>query len=47
MVPELAALAEQNEAECFTHLSSEDRATLHRILQETVVRLGITAMPVE
>lgn len=47
MVPELAALAEQNEAECFAHLSSEDRATLKRILKEAVARLGITATPIE
>lgn len=47
LVPELAALAEQNEAECFAHLSSEDRATLKRILQEAVVQLGITATPIE
>jgi DNA-binding MarR family transcriptional regulator len=47
IVPELAALAEQNEAECFAHLSSEDRATLERILKEAVVQLGITATPIE
>ena len=47
LVPELAALAEQNEAECFAHLSGEDRATLERILKKAVVQLGITALPVE
>lgn len=47
LVPELAALAEQNEAECFAHLSSEDRATLKRILTEAVVQLGITSKPIE
>ncbi|WP_091682245.1 MarR family winged helix-turn-helix transcriptional regulator [Methylocapsa palsarum] len=47
MAPELAALAEQNEAECFGHFSSEDRATLRRILKEAVVHLGITAIPIE
>jgi DNA-binding MarR family transcriptional regulator len=47
IVPELAALAEQNEAECFAHLSSEDRATLKRILKEAVVQLGITTIPIE
>jgi DNA-binding MarR family transcriptional regulator len=47
LVPELAALAEENEAECFAHLSSEDRATLRRILKEVVVRLEITATPIE
>ena len=47
MVPELAALAEQNEAECFAHLSNEDRATLRRILKEAAVQLDITATPIE
>lgn len=46
LVPELAALADQNEAECFAHLSEEDRSTLLHILKETVSRLGLTAMPV-
>lgn len=46
LVPELAALAEQNEAECFAHLSDRDRDALHRILQEMVNRLGLTAVPV-
>jgi DNA-binding MarR family transcriptional regulator len=47
MVPELAALAEQNEAECFAYLGSKDRAALKRILQGAVKQLGITAIPVE
>ena len=47
MVPELAALAEQNEAKCFAHLSTKDRTTLRRILKEAVEQLGITATPIE
>jgi DNA-binding MarR family transcriptional regulator len=47
LVPTLAALADENEAECFAHLSSKDRNTLLRILQVTVGRLGLTAMPVD
>jgi hypothetical protein len=46
-VPELAALADLNEAECFDQLSEEDRATLRRILRDAVARLGVTATPVE
>lgn len=46
-VPELAALAEQNETECFAHLSDADRRTLTRILQQTVAQLGLTAMPID
>ena len=47
LVPELAALADQNERECFAHLSGEDRAKLQRILTEAVTRLGITAVAVD
>jgi MarR family transcriptional regulator, lower aerobic nicotinate degradation pathway regulator len=47
LVPELAALADENEAECFAHLSDKDRRTLLRILKETVIRLGLTAIPVD
>ncbi|AMJ60810.1 MarR family winged helix-turn-helix transcriptional regulator [Bosea sp. PAMC 26642] len=46
LVPELAALADRNEAECFAHLSDRDRDSLHRILKLTVTQLGLTAMPV-
>ncbi len=47
LVPKLAALADQNEAECFAHLSDKDRGALLRILKDTVNRLGLTAMPTE
>ena len=47
LVPELAALADQNEAECFAHLSDKDRAALNRILKDTVTRLGLTTIPVD
>lgn len=45
--PRLAVLADRNEAECFDHLAEADRATLERILRQTVTRLGLTAMPLE
>lgn len=47
LVPELAALADENEAECFAHLSNGDRDTLLRILKETVDRLALTSMPID
>ncbi len=47
LVPRLAALANLNEAECFAHLSAEDRRALQRILEATVDRLGLTEMPVD
>ncbi|MDR3494043.1 MAG: MarR family transcriptional regulator [Ancalomicrobiaceae bacterium] len=47
LVPELAALADQNDAEFFDHLTSEERATLERLLKEIVARRGLTTMPVD
>ena len=47
LVPELAALADQNEHECFARLGNDDRAILQRILSETVTQLGITAVAVD
>lgn len=47
LVPRLAALADQNDAESFEHLSDREREALRRILQHTVTRLGITALAVD
>lgn len=47
LVPELAALAEINEVECFAHLSGKDRGALLRVLKETANRLGLTSMPID
>lgn len=47
LVPELAALADENDAECFAHLSDKDRRAMLRILMETVARLGLTAIPID
>ena len=41
LVPRLAGLADQNEAECFSHLSETDRALLERVLRENVKRFGL------
>ncbi len=46
-VPELAALADANEAECFAHLSSDERRALFRVLKMTAARLGLTAAPID
>jgi MarR family transcriptional regulator, lower aerobic nicotinate degradation pathway regulator len=45
-VPALAALAEQNEAECFAHLTEDERRLLKNVLQQIVSRLGLTSMPI-
>jgi DNA-binding MarR family transcriptional regulator len=47
LVPELAALADRNEVECFAHLSGREKKDLQRLLKETVSRLGLTNIPVE
>lgn len=47
LVPRLAALADENERECFAHLANADRKALQRILRETVSRLGVSAIPID
>lgn len=45
-VPELAALADQNDAECFAHLTQTERHLLENLLKGIVARLGLTSLPV-
>ncbi len=47
IVPELAALADANDAEFFAHLAPEDRAALFRILREVVEKHGLKSVPVD
>lgn len=47
LVPELAALADVNDAEFFDHLAPDDRAALRRILREIVEKRGLKSMPVD
>ncbi|WP_425450176.1 MarR family winged helix-turn-helix transcriptional regulator [Virgifigura deserti] len=47
LVPELAALADANDAEFFDHLRSKDRAALLRILREIVEKRGLKSLPVD
>jgi len=47
LVPELAALADQNDAEFFGHLTAADRAAVTRIMQDIIRRHGVRALPVE
>ena len=47
LTPKLAALADQNEGECFAHLRDEDRRRLRQILEETVARLALDVTPVD
>jgi MarR family transcriptional regulator, lower aerobic nicotinate degradation pathway regulator len=47
LVPRLANLADQNDAECFSHLSKKDRATIERFLEESVKRFGLNSIPID
>lgn len=47
LVPQLAALADINDAEFFDHLTSNERAALERILKGIVARRGLTATPID
>jgi len=47
LVPELAALADQNDAEFFGHLTAADRAAMTRIMRDIVRRHGLRTLPVE
>jgi DNA-binding MarR family transcriptional regulator len=47
LVPELARLADRNDAEFFDHLSAADRRAMERILREIVERRELKAVPVD
>ncbi|MBV9497351.1 MAG: MarR family transcriptional regulator [Acidobacteria bacterium] len=47
LVPRLAALADQNDAETFEHLDDEQRAALLSILKSIVERLDLRAVPID
>jgi DNA-binding MarR family transcriptional regulator len=47
LVPELAALADRNDAEFFGHFSVADRRTLERLLKRMIAHAAISGVPVE
>jgi len=47
LVPELAALADHNDAEFFGDLSAAERKTFERLLKRMVDRHGLTIMPTD
>jgi len=47
LVPELAALADANDAEFFDHLAPKDRAALLRILRGIVEKRDLKSVPVD
>jgi DNA-binding MarR family transcriptional regulator len=46
LIPKLATLADQNDAEFFDHLSAQERATVERVLKEIVKKRGLKSIPV-
>lgn len=47
LVPDLAALADRNDAEFFACLTGDERETLERLLKRMAERGHMTAMPIE
>lgn len=47
LTPELAALADANEAAFFGGLSAAERETFERLLRSVVARAGLPAIPIE
>jgi DNA-binding MarR family transcriptional regulator len=47
LVPKLAELADQNDAEFFDHLTAQDRTTVERVLKEIVEIRGLKSIPVD
>ena len=47
LVPELAKLADQNDAEFCGHLTAADRAAMTRVMQDIVRRHGLRTSPVD
>ena len=47
ILPKLAALADQNDAEFFSHLDAAGRDAIVRVMQEIVRRHGLKSVPVD
>jgi DNA-binding MarR family transcriptional regulator len=47
LIPELAALADQNDAEFFDHLTARERATVERVLTQIVKIRGLKSIPID
>lgn len=47
LVPELASLADANDAEFFGHLSAVERTQVEAVMKAIVRRLGLRAVPVD
>jgi DNA-binding MarR family transcriptional regulator len=47
LVPQLSALADQNDAEFFGHLTPAERAAVERAMKDIVRKLGLREMPID
>lgn len=47
LVPELSALADQNDAEFFGHLARDDHALVRRLMMDIVRRLSLRETPID
>lgn len=47
LVPQLATLADENDADFFGHLSKTERARLQGLLEDIVKRRGLTTLPID
>ncbi|KAA0698822.1 MarR family transcriptional regulator [Neorhizobium sp. P12A] len=47
LVPEIARLADENDAEFFDHLAPDERELVTRVMKDIVRRRGLSAVPVE
>jgi DNA-binding MarR family transcriptional regulator len=47
LVPDLAALADRNDAECFECLTGDERATLERLLKRLAEGGRVTTIPID
>jgi DNA-binding MarR family transcriptional regulator len=45
LIPKLSALADQNDAEFFEHLTQADRDTVERVMKDIVERRGLKIVP--
>lgn len=46
LVPRLAAIADQNDAQFFGHLTSDERAAVERIMRSVIERRGLSSVPI-
>lgn len=47
LVPELSAIADQNDAEFFGHLKPGERVTIEKAMKAIVRRLGLQSVPIQ